>query len=185
MDSGVFVMKISAKKPPKVKPKGMKLLAFVVLSFGLLFLIDASKGMVALQKSVAVIKILIPIFAIVILLMALIGYFTQGKSKLENLARQRGVKGWFWALFIGLLSHGPMYAWYPILQQLREKGLRDGYIATFFYARAVKLPLLPLMVDYFGFAFTVVLTLYIMIASLLQGWLVEMLERKKSDSLAS
>lgn len=28
--------------------------------------------------------------------------------------------------------------------------VRDGLIATFFYARAIKLPLLPLMIDYFG-----------------------------------
>ena len=169
-------MSASVEKKRTFTPKGIKLLFFVIIAFGVLFFFDEAKGMVALQKSFQVIKILIPIFAIVIFLMALIGYFTQGKNKLENLAQQRGAKGWFWALFIGLLSHGPMYAWYPVLQQLRDKGLRDGYIATFFYARAVKLPLLPLMVDYFGFTFTVVLTLYILIASLIQGWLVEVLE---------
>ncbi len=179
MDGGAALMKerdTSRKNPPKLSIRGVKLLLFVMLAFVALFLFDEKMGMVALHKSLEVIEILVPIFAIVILLMALIGYFTQGKSRLENLAKQRGAKGWFWALFIGLLSHGPMYAWYPVLQQLREKGLRDGYIATFFYARAVKLPLLPLMVDYFGFSFTVVLTLYIVIASLIQGWLVEVLE---------
>ncbi len=156
--------------------KGVKFLSIVIVAFVVLLVVDNDKGMIALLKAADILKILIPIFAVVIVLMALIGYLTQGKSKLENLAKQRGAKGWFWALFIGLLSHGPMYAWYPVLQQLRQNGLRDGYITAFFYARAVKLPLLPLMVDYFGLAFTVVLTLYIILASLLQGWLVEVLE---------
>jgi len=157
--------------------KGVKFFALVVVAFVVLFAVESGKGAAALMKSLSILKILVPIFAVVIFLMALIGYFTQGKSRLEKLASQRGAKGWFWALIIGLLSHGPMYAWYPALDSLRKKGLRDGYIATFFYARAVKLPLLPLMVDYFGLAFTVVLTLYIIIGSLVQGWLVELLER--------
>jgi len=156
--------------------KGVKFLSFVVIAYVILFVIDSAKGVAALFKMFAILKILLPIFMVVIILMALISYLTQGKSKLENLAKQSGAKGWFWALFIGLLSHGPMYAWYPVLQELRNKGLRDGYIAAFFYARAVKLPLLPLMVDYFGLAFTIVLTIYIILASLLQGWLVEWLE---------
>jgi len=33
-----------------------------------------------------------------------------------------------------------------------------------------------LMVDYFGLTFTIVLTFYIVIASLIQGWLIEVFE---------
>ena len=150
--------------------------AFVVIAFIVLAFFDLDAFFAALQKSFSIIKILVPIFAVVIFLMALIGYFSQGKGMLGDLAKQKGAKGWFLSLFLGLLSHGPMYAWYPMLADLRQKGLRDGYITTFFYARAVKLPLLPLMVDYFGLTFTIVLTFYIIIGSLLQGWLVELLE---------
>lgn len=156
--------------------KGVKFFVLVCIAFAVLGMLDGQKGREALLKSLSILEVLLPIFGIVILLMALFGYFSQGKSRLENLAKMRGFKGWMWALLIGLLSHGPMYAWYPMLDSLRKQGLRDGYIATFFYARAVKLPLLPLMIDYFGFTFTAVLTLYIVIASLIQGWLVEYLE---------
>ncbi len=151
-------------------------MTLVVVAYIVLAFVHKSAFAVAMQKSLEVIEILVPIFTIVILLMAVIGYFFQERSFISSLPGQRGFKGWLIALVVGLLSHGPMYAWYPILEELRKKGLRDGYIATFFYARAVKLPLLPLMVDYFGLTFTVVLTLYIVIASLLQGWLVEVLE---------
>jgi len=164
------------KKERRFRFKGVKFFTLVCISFVLLLFLNQNAGLAALQKSFSIIKILVPIFLIVILLMAVISYFAQEKSILGGLVKQRGAKGWFLSLFLGLLSHGPMYAWYPMLEDLRQKGLRDGYIATFFYARAVKLPLLPLMVDYFGLTFTIVLTLYIVIGSLIQGWLVEILE---------
>ena len=164
------------KKERRFSFKGVKFFSLVCISFVVLLFFNQHAALTALQKSFSIIKILVPIFMIVILLMALIGYFSQGKGMLGGLAKQKGAKGWFLSLFLGLLSHGPMYAWYPMLAELRQKGRRDGHITTFFYARAVKLPLLPLMVDYFGLTFTIVLTLYIVIGSLIQGWLVEILE---------
>ncbi len=164
---------------PAFKFKGLRFMLLVAALFLTAAIFDPTSAKAALHKSLSILKVLLPIFGIVIFLMALIGYLTQGKSRLENLARKRGAKGWFWALMIGLLSHGPMYAWYPLLEQLRKKGLPDGYITTFFYARAVKLPLLPLMADYFGWVFTFFLTLYIVVASLLQGWIVAWLERER------
>jgi len=71
-----------------------------------------------------------------------------------------------------------MYAWYGMLQDMRSHGLKDGLIATFMYARAVKLPLLPFMVDLFGLLFTVVMTLYILIASVLQGKVIDALGKR-------
>ena len=73
-----------------------------------------------------------------------------------------------------------MYAWYGMLQDMRSHGLKDGLIATFMYARAVKLPLLPFMVDLFGLLFTIVMTLYILIASVIQGKVIDALEEKRS-----
>ncbi len=162
--------------------RGTKFFLFVVLCYAILSFIDIKSATASLQKSLQVLEILLPIFVIVIILMAIIGYFFQEKNFFSSLSKQKGVKGWLVALVAGLLSHGPMYAWYPMLEDLRKKGVLDGYIATFFYARAVKLPLLPLMVDYFGLKFTAVLTLYIVIASIIQGWLVEVFESYFSAS---
>jgi uncharacterized membrane protein YraQ (UPF0718 family) len=80
-----------------------------------------------------------------------------------------GWRGWFWSLLAGVISHGPMYAWYPLLTDLRRHGMHDGLITCFFFARAIKVPLLPLMVDYFGWRFTITLSLYILLGSLVQG----------------
>jgi len=48
------------------------------------------------------------------------------------------------------------------------------------YARAVKLPLLPFMVDLFDLLFTIVMTLYILIAAVLQGKVIDSVIKTKS-----
>lgn len=65
--------------------------------------------------------------------------------------------------------------WYPLLADLREKGMREGYIATFLYNRAVKVPMLPLMIFYFGLPFTLALSLWMIVLSVIQGVCINIL----------
>ena len=50
----------------------------------------------------------------------------------------------------GVVSLGPMYLWYHMLGELKEKGVRTPLLAAFLYSRAVKIPMLPVMAHYFG-----------------------------------
>jgi uncharacterized membrane protein YraQ (UPF0718 family) len=63
------------------------------------------------------------------------------------------------------------------LEELREQGMRNGLVAAFLYNRAIKLPHLPLLVYYFGSVFVVVLLMYMVIASIIVGKLIEMIEK--------
>jgi uncharacterized membrane protein YraQ (UPF0718 family) len=74
-----------------------------------------------------------------------------------------------------MLSVGPVYPWYALLGDLREKGMRSGLSAVFLYSRAIKLPLLPVMIHYFGLAYTLVLVAYLLLFSLLNGMAIEKL----------
>ena len=65
------------------------------------------------------------------------------------------------------------------LKQLQEQGMRTGLIAVFLYNRAIKIPLLPLMVYYFGLKFVIVLLFYMIIASLVEGKIIEMKPKRK------
>jgi len=158
--------------------RGKYLLLVVSFFYGLLFFVNSASALSALQQSSAVLLKILPIIAVVILFTALLNYFLQARQVANHLGRESGAKAWLWALAAGVISHGPMYAWYPLLEDLRSHGMRDGLIAVFFASRAIKVPLLPLMVDYFGWGFTLVLSLYILIGALLQGWLLEFFERK-------
>lgn len=158
--------------------RGKYLLLVVSFFYGLLFFVNSASALSALQQSSAVLLKILPIIAVVILFTALLNYFLQARQVANHLGRESGAKAWLWALAAGVISHGPMYAWYPLLEDLRRHGMRDGLIAVFFASRAIKVPLLPLMVDYFGWGFTLVLSFYILIGALLQGWLLEFFERK-------
>lgn len=72
-----------------------------------------------------------------------------------------------------------MYAWYGMLEDMRNHGVKDGFIAIFLYVRAVKLPLLPFMIDIFGIVFTIVINLYIVLFAVLQGKLIDIFMKKK------
>ncbi len=55
--------------------------------------------------------------------------------------------------------------------------MKAGLAATFLYNRAIKVPLLPVMVFYFGVEFVAVLMAYMIVASIVQGKAIEMVER--------
>ncbi|MCW8822309.1 MAG: permease [Sulfurovum sp.] len=133
----------------------------------------------ALLNSFQVLKVITPILLVVIFLMALLNSLINQKKISKHLGHNSGVKGWFIALVSGVLSHGPGYVWYPMLSELRSHGARDGLIVAFFYARAIKLPWLPMMISYFGLAFTSILTLYILLAALVQGIITDKLLAEK------
>ena len=92
----------------------------------------------------------------------------------------RGSKGVSWLIAVvgGIISAGPIYLWFPLLSDLREKGMREGLIAVFLYNRAVKIPLIPMMILYFGIKTVVVLTIYMVLFSLLNGFAVEKIVRR-------
>lgn len=150
----------------------------IVLSFYLLlFLVSSQAAALALQKSGTVLLRIFPIFAFVIFFTALINFFIRPKQIADHLGQKSGVKGWLWALASGVLSHGSMYAWYPLLEELRSHGMKDELIVVFFASRAIKIPLLPVLIDYFGLTFTFVLYSYILLGSLLQGKCMQVLQK--------
>ena len=156
-----------------MKPRGVRLLTIVGLLYLLLFFYDGDRFSAAFWKAAAFFGELLLIFPLVIVVMALISYYVKPKKIASHLGEESGAKGWMIALGAGIVSHGPMYAWYPMIEELIEHGLKKGLIATFFYARSIKVPLLPIMIAYFGWAFTLILTLYILLASLLQGFVID------------
>jgi len=160
--------------------RGKYFFLFMLIVYGILFFVDSQSALFSLRKSGAVLLKVLPIFVAVILFTALLNYFLQPRQIARYLGRESGVQGWLWALAAGIISHGPMYAWYPLLEDLRSHGMRDGLIVVFFSARTIKIPLLPLMIDYFGWSFTLVVSLYILVGSLVQGWLLEFIERPRN-----
>ncbi len=158
------------KEKEQMKNKTGYIMLLIVLGlYGILYFVHADKTVQALEATFGVFKTVAPILLVVFFLMAFLNTFIDEKSVAKHLGDDSGFKGWFIALFGGVLSHGPGYIWYPMLQELRKKGALDGLIVAFLYARSIKLPWLPLMISYFGLTFTVVLTFYVLVGAFVQG----------------
>ena len=170
---------MSSKKQTPSR-SGYIMLFLVTLLYGFLFLTQEEKALSALDASLSALKTILPILAVVFVLMFLLGYFLDEKKIAKHLGDDSGIKGWSIALFGGVLSHGPGYIWYPMLQELRTKGAKDGLLIAFLYARSIKLPWIPLMIGYFGVAFTLVLTVYVLIGAILQGVIMTQLNKGES-----
>lgn len=167
------------KKKP-IEFKGIKFLFFVIIIHILIFLFDSQNSALALAKSYDVLLKLLPIFVMIILITTAVNYLIKPKQIMKHFGKDSGVKGWIFATIAGVISHGPMYAWYPLISDLRENGLKDGLLITFMFTRSIKVPFIPIMVDYFGLLFTLILFSNIIIVGVLQGLIFEALNKKSN-----
>jgi uncharacterized membrane protein YraQ (UPF0718 family) len=148
-------------------------LGVVILLYAVGAALDAATIDRALSLFVSIARQVIPVFVLVFVLVFFTNLLVRPETVARHLGAGAGCRGWMIALFAGIVSMGPVFLWYPMLADLREKGMRTAFIATFLSARAIKLTLIPLMIFYFGAAFTTVLTAYLAGFALLAGYLTE------------
>ena len=150
-------------------------LAVVVGLYVIFFLAEPSKTIEALSFAQKVFGKLWPVLIFVFLLMFVVNLLVRPRWIRRHVGHDSGGKGFWVALVGGIISVGPIYIWYAMLKDFQEKGMRPALIAVFLYSRAVKIPLLPLMVFYFGITYTVVLTFYLLVFAVLSGICTEAL----------
>jgi uncharacterized membrane protein YraQ (UPF0718 family) len=167
-------------KIKKEKEKGRRIslyfLGLVIILYLFIFCLNFENAYSSLKASGDILVKLIPVLFLVVFLMGLLNYWLKPKAISKYLGKGSGIRGWILAVLAGIISHGPIYAWYPLLKELRKQGMRQGLAAVFLYNRAIKIPLLPVMIYYFGIAFAVILLAFTVIASLIEGKIIEMLE---------
>lgn len=122
-----------------------------------------------------------PILLLVFAVMFLTNLFFESNQVVKFLGKGSGLRGWLVAIAGGIASSGPIYMWYPLLSDLKEKGMKDSLMAAFLYNRAIKIPLLPMMVYYFGWPFTLVLSIYMVLFSIVNGIGVQYLAREGQE----
>ena len=87
--------------------------------------------------------------------------------------------GKFISASAGIISVGPIYAWYPLLKDLKEKGAANDLIAIFLNNRAIKPFLLPVMISYFGWLYVLILTIFTVLGSLFVGYSMSILVKEE------
>lgn len=151
--------------------RGWYFLIAVAALYALIGLFHPDLVSEALASFASLLLRIVPVLLLVFGLLFLANLFLERKWLVKHLGASSGLGGWALSVVSGILSAGPLYAWYPLLGQLKNKGMSDSLIATFLYSRALKLPLLPLLVHYFGVTYTVALSVGIVVFSVLSGLL--------------
>lgn len=150
----------------------------MIIVYLILFIFWQNSFFLSLDFFAKIIYKIIPIFISVFFLMVLTNYFISPKLILRHFGG-KGIKKWLFAIISGILSSGPIYMWYPLLAELKDRGLSYGLIACFLYNRAIKIPLLPFAIFYFGVKYIIVLTLLMILFSIVQGLIIDKLMKVK------
>ena len=144
--------------------------AVILAVYVILFAVMPDRASLALKSSGNIfLNMLIPLCSVFVL-MILLNLFLKPAQIARFLRQGAGIKGILLPAAAGIISTGPIYAWYPLLKDLREKGAGNSPIAIFLYNRAVKPFLLPVMIAYFGWAYVVILTVFTVLGSVAIGY---------------
>jgi len=157
---------------------GEAFLFLVLMGYVILGIFDFALLTDVLTVLIRLVVRIVPILLVVFGVMFLTNLFFENKSVSRFLGKGSGFRGWMIAIAGGIVSSGPIYMWYPLLSDLKEKGMKDSLIATFLYNRAIKIPLLPMMVHYFGGNFTLALSIYMILFSVVNGVVVQRLTQR-------
>jgi len=152
---------------------GWVFLMVVLVIYAVTAIVDYELVLSAMGIFTQLLDKVLPALALVFVLIFTIDLLLDPKRVEKYLGRRSGILGWLAAIVVGIFSTGPVYAWYAVLHDLRQKGMRTSLVAVVLYSRAVKLPLLPLLVHYFGLGYTLVLASYLIGFSIIGGLLME------------
>jgi len=150
----------------------------VLTLYGALYFIAPEKTWLAFQADVKILISLCVPLAFVFALLFLVNVFIHPSQVARLLGEHSGVKGMMLALVAGIISAGPIFAWYPLLKKLKSEGAGEGPIAIFLYNRAVKPFLLPVMIGFYGWPYVLVLTFLMILGSIVVGFCVEVAGRR-------
>ena len=109
-----------------------------------------------------------------LVMMVLLNRFLSPVTVTRFIGRSSGLKGVFFSSLAGILSMGPIYAWYPLFKSLKEKGASDFHVANFMASRSVKPVLFPVLLAYFGWFFSVLFVLLSIASALIVACIVSL-----------
>ena len=145
---------------------------FVALLYCILFLLAPDKALIAFRASMSIFMRICIAFSLVFFLIFALNLFLKPSHLTSLLGKESGIKGVIVSALAGIISVGPIYAWYPLLKELKARGAKNSLIAIFLNNRAVKPVLLPIMISYFGWIYVLIFSLATILGSLLCGFLV-------------
>ena len=146
------------------------LVCFLYLFIGIVNYTAFENAMVAfLNMAIRVLPLLLFVFFFMVFINL---YFTKKRTQ-KYFGHDSGLKAWMYAVISGILISGPPYVLYPMLGELKKRGMKNSLLAVFLYNRNVKIPFLPVLVFYFGLEYSIFFSVYIILFSIANGFLIQ------------
>ena len=167
------------KSPQNKKAGGLKSLIFfgiMILAYIVLYIFYPEKTYNAIVYVIGIIKEILPILLFVYVFMFAFSFINEKKLK-AYIEKAPAAAKYLLLSALGTLSHGPIFAWYPFLKELYQKGISKGAVGTFLYSRGIKLTLLPMLVSFFDLKFAVILTITTLLFSIIEGIVIDLTEK--------
>jgi hypothetical protein len=119
---------ISVNRESAQKSKGKKapasmfiFPACVLLFYGMLCAIDPNKALMALKTSCNILLYIALPLALVFVIMLMLNLFVKPAQIVRLFGKGVSIKGIVLSVLAGIISTGPIYAWYPLLKNLRDR----------------------------------------------------------------
>ena len=154
----------------------------MVAVYMVIYFIAPNPTVKALMASETVLKQMALPLLLAFVMMVVLNLFVRPAQVSRFLGGRAGIKGILLSSVAGILSMGPVYAWLPFLAAIRDKGASDFHLANFLSCRAVKPVLLPLMIGYFGWRFSLIFTVLNMVGALVVAAVVLYICKGRSNS---
>jgi uncharacterized membrane protein YraQ (UPF0718 family) len=146
----------------------------VVCLYGLGMVFAPERTDHALHKSGAMVWHLAWPICLALIMMVVLNRFLSPAMVTRFLGQSASIKGIFLSSLAGILSMGPVYAWYPLLKKLKDNGASQFHIANFIGNRSIKPVLLPILVISWGGYFAALFVLASFIGAFIVAWIVRL-----------
>jgi len=150
-------------------------LGLVIILYLITLIINPNKFILSLNNSIKLFLSLTWIFIMIFLLMIIIDLFINKNKINKFFNKKNNLFSWFFIIIAGIISTGPIYMWYPIIGELKEKGMPIKYQVAFLYNRSIKIPLIYPMIEIFSSKVVITLLIVMIIFSIINGYIVELI----------
>jgi len=164
-------MKTLKQKFSNLSP-GLKFLSLVILIYLFILIFNFTFFLVSLNRFIVLATKILPSILGAFILIFIFNYILSDQKIKKYLVGKLNWKKYFLTICLGILSAGPIYAWYPFLADLKEQGFKNGLISIFLYNRAIKLPFIPIIIYYFSLKFVILIIILMIIFSIINGIII-------------
>jgi uncharacterized membrane protein YraQ (UPF0718 family) len=159
----------------KEMPFRMKFLISVCVLYAGAAFVDYSYTIKALATTAVIFYKIIPLLLFIFVLNVAVNKYLKIEFLNKHIGQKSRAVQALYAVGLGIIVSGAPYMLYPMLGDLKKKGLGDDFLATMLFNVNVKIPFIPVIIYYFGLSYTVVLSILIITFSVLNGYLVKRL----------